>query len=37
MIPRFLTILTGRNVPKIQSQNIEFTTKRLRKPIGDAG
>ena len=37
MIPRFLTILTGRNVPKIQPQNIEFTMKRPREPIGDAG
>jgi hypothetical protein len=37
MTPRFLTILTGRNVPKIQSQNIEFTIKRLREPIEDAG
>jgi len=37
MTPRFLTILTGRNAPKIQSQNIEFTMKRLRARSGDAG
>jgi hypothetical protein len=37
MIPGFLTILTGRNVPKIQSQNIELTMKRLREPIEDGG
>jgi hypothetical protein len=37
MTPRFLTILTGRNVPKIQSENIEFTIKRLREPIEDTG
>jgi hypothetical protein len=37
MTPRFLTILTGRNAPKIQSQNIQITKKRLRDSIEDAG
>jgi hypothetical protein len=37
MTPRFLTILTGRNAPKIRSQNIQITKKRLRDSIEDAG